>query len=562
MTEVDLLFRATFHDSPIGMAVLDELGNYIDVNSAFCSIIEYERSEILGRNFGHFTHPDDLPRDIELLNQLAQADFPSYQTQKRYRTKSNDTVWVRVTVVTVRTEGADMPPHFVVQVEDITEARNARALLESRAYYDALTGLATRALMLDRITKALAAHADRTDSVALVFVDIDHFKLVNDSLGHNAGDHLLAVTAQRLQSSVRRGDTVGRIGGDEFVVLLENVASEDEAEARASLIARGAQLPVNLSDHEVVPTISAGVAFVDEDIDAETLLRAADTAMYAAKQGGRAGLKIYDSNLKEQITTRLQIEEELRGALREGDLRVHYQPVVDLQQLKIVGYEALVRWEHPDRGLLMPNAFMGAAMQAGLIVPIGSFVTHEVCKEIAEHPEFTGQMYVNVAPRQIGTAGLAAVVERALTVHGVAPGRLCIEISEAGVLASNALARQDIDAVAHLGVDLAIDDFGTSYAELSSMVRHPISRIKLAVEFAARLGDDGFGDRISLAAAGLTRALGVTGIVEGLETPTQFARARVHGWQLGQGYLFGRAVPIEDIDFSVTDAHVPATAPD
>ncbi len=560
MPGVEQLFTATFHDSPIGMAVLDAAGSYIDVNAAFTALVEYEREELLGNSFTFLTHPEDVARDIELLSQLTQRDFPYYQTQKRYTTKSGETVWVRATVVGVHASDGGELSNVVVQIEDVTEARSARAQLEERAFYDSLTGLANRELLIEHIKAAISSHEDTNTSIALVFLDLDHFKLVNDSLGHDAGDHLLAVIAQRLQSAVRRGDTVARLGGDEFVVLLTGLANEKEAEERAAIITKGAQRPVSLSQHEVIPTLSAGVAFVDEVINAETLLRDADTAMYAAKQSGLSGITIYDKALRDEVSSRLEIEEELREALREGELRVHYQPVVDLQQLRIVGYEALVRWQHPKRGLLAPADFIAVAIQGGLIVPIGKFVVRQACNLLLNNPNFLGQIYINVSPRQVGPASMATVISKALRDSEVDPKRLCVEITEAGVLSANRIAREDIDAIAALGVDLAIDDFGTSYAALSSLVRHPISRIKLAIEFAARLGDDGFGDRFSMAAAGLTRALGVTGIIEGIESNQQFARARVHGWQLAQGFLFGTPVAEDQIDFEKIVLDLPPEA--
>ena len=560
MPDTKALFDATFADSPIGMAVLDANGVYLDVNPALCAMVGYSRDELLGDTFTTITHPDDVGRDEEMLAQLGEQEFPYYQTQKRYFRKDETEIWVRVTVVGVRTPGSDEVSSFVVQVEDVTQARKARERLETRAFYDRLTGLATRELLMQRIEAELAAHEDLETSIALIFVDLDHFKLVNDSLGHDTGDHLLAVMAQRLQSAVRRGDTVARVGGDEFVVLLRGLKNQEEAEERAAIVTQGCQRPVSLTSHEIVPTVSAGLIYVDEPIDPPTLLKAADTAMYAAKQSGRSAIQIFDSELEEKYITRLEIEHELRDAVRKHELRVFYQPVVDLQQLRIAGYEAFVRWQHPTRGLLPAGDFIAVAIQAGLIVPIGKFVLHEVCNVINDHPEFLGQIYINVSPRQIGTGQMAGILKHALDVTEIDPKRIVIEITESGVQAANKLARDDIDAIASLDVELAIDDFGTSYAALSSVVRHPISRIKLANEFTARLGDDGFGDRISLAAAGLTRALGVTGIVEGLEEAIQFARARVHGWHLGQGYFFGAPQPAEEIDFEAVALNLPQEA--
>jgi PAS domain S-box-containing protein len=298
-----------------------------------------ERS-IVGRSFSEFTHPEDLARDMDLLDRLADGDLPYYQVQKRYLDAHADTAWCRVTVSEVAGERAHEAARFVAQVEDITEFCRAKELLERRALCDPLTGLANRALLIDRL-----AHA------------------------------LLAVVGQRVQGAVRAGDTVARLGGDEFVVVLENIATQAAAEAIAH-----------------------------RDVTAESLVRDADTAMYSAKQLGRARIEVFSSDLRESALNKFSIEAELRVAVRDGDLTVHYQPVVDLGTRAVVAYEALVRWQHPARRMLTPAEFIEIAEEANLVVPLGAFVLREACGFLARHPHFTGRMFVNVSTRQIGSA--------------------------------------------------------------------------------------------------------------------------------------------------------------
>ncbi len=537
------LFRATFHDSPIGIAILDEVGHYREVNRAFADILGLEPKDVVSRNFAEFTHPDDLPRDIELLSRLERKEFPFYQSQKRYLTSTGEVAWVRITVTRIDDAVRTPAHHIIAQIEDVTEVRNARELLEQQAMYDALTGLANRALLMERLEAALASYAKRDATVALIFFDIDDFKMVNDSLGHDAGDQLLATVAERIQGAVRRGDTVARLGGDEFVVLLEDVHDVHDAQALATVIIRAAQAPTSVSGHEVVPSLSAGLAIADFYSTPEGLLRDSDTAMYSAKKSSTVGLKVYDAKLRETAITKLEVEEDLRKALREGELRVAYQPVVDLATRETVGYEALVRWSHPRRGELLPEEFIAVAEQANLVVPIGSLVVHESCGFLARHPGFTGMMFINASPKQMGTANLARTLNAAVKGQGIAPGRVYIEIGDFGMLRASKTADGDLDAITRMGFPLILDDFGAGNGSFSAVLEKPIAGIKLAAKFTQRIGDGGDGDLMSRSLATLAMDLGLIGAIKGVESDKQVRLALSHGWTLGQGYLFGHAVP-------------------
>jgi len=269
--------------------------------------------------------------------------------------------------------------------------------------------------------------------------------------------------------------------------------------------------------------------------------------MSAAKRGGRARVEIFNETMRETALTKLSIESELRVAIREDELVVHYQPIIDLETQETVAFEALVRWQHPLRGLLLPDEFIPISEEANLVVPLGTVVLHEACKFLASRPHFAGQVFVNVSTRQIGIADLAQVVRTALETTGASPYQLALEITESGMLLATASARADLKALTELGVDLILDDFGTGYSALQSVLQNPVSGLKLARDFTLRLGDRGTGDRISTAMAAMTRSLNMYGVIEGIETEAQFAIARRHGWQLGQGFLFGRAAPASEI---------------
>ncbi len=551
MSVNDDLFRSTFRDSPIGMAVLDHEGRYTELNTAFARMLGMLAETLTKRHFSEFTHPDDLPRDLELFEQLIAGDFPYFQIQKRYIDAQGDTVWCRVTV-TATEDFEETSRQYIAQIEDITAFRRATDLLEHRTLYDPLTGLANRTLLVDRLTHALASHSGRPNTVGVVFMDVDHFNVVNDSLGHAAGDQLLAEIGKRIQGAVRAGDTVARLGGDEFVLVFENIMSLAEAQGLAAVVTAAVQTPIEVAEHEVVPTVSAGLALAHGDITAETLIRDADTAMYAAKESGRAKIEVFSSNLRQSALHRLSIEAELRTAVRDGELTVHYQPVIDMLTEQIAAYEALVRWEHPTRGLLLPKHFIEISEESNLVVPLGAFVLHEACAFISRHPEFAGRVFINVSTRQIGTADLTRAVKSALASSGVDPRRIALEITESGMLTATKVARADLESIAALGVDLVLDDFGTGYSSLASVLQNPISGLKLSREFSSRLGDDSTGDRISTAVANLTRSIGMYGVVEGIETKAQYERAKEHGWTYGQGYLFGYPTPEHELPFETT----------
>jgi len=537
-------FRRIFRDSPIGMAILGQGGVYREVNPSFAELLGYSPEFFVGRSYSEVTHPADYERDHLQLAGLGRGELTYFDTTKRYLRKDGTVVWARITTTPVQSDGEDL---FITQVEDITEVHLARELLERRSLYDPLTGMPNRALLLDRLDHALTVAKETGGTVACVFMDVDHFKLVNDTLGQDAGDVLLTEIAHRLHGAVRTGDTVSRYGGDEFVVVLEDVASRAAAEGLLAVMTAAVEAPVMIAGHEVVPTVSVGLAMAGHSDDPEGLLRDADIAMSVAKSTGRNRVEVFDVSMREVALNQLSIEAELRAALRSGELVVHYQPVVDIPSREIVAFEALVRWQHPQRGLLLPEQFIQACEQANLIVPLGSYVIHEACHFLLDHPEYTGRVYVNVSTRQIGAADLYRVVTQALHTTGVPAHRLSLEITESAALMASADSERDLVSLVDLGVDLIIDDFGTGYSTLSSVVSHPIAGLKLARDFTIGLGESDRGSRISAAMATLTAGLGLYGVIEGIETEEQYQAARDHGWALGQGYLFGRPVPASAI---------------
>jgi diguanylate cyclase (GGDEF)-like protein/PAS domain S-box-containing protein len=550
MTIGDDLFRSTFHDSPTGMVILGTSGHVLDANPALSRILGRPVGEIAGQSFTEFAHPDDRLRDTEGFSRLCSGDIPHFQGQRRYLDVRGDIVWCRVTVSAISGEDSRLPDRFIGQVEDITEVRRTKDLLDTQTLHDQLTGLANQTLLIEHLTEALAAHTNRDTTIAVLFCDIDHFSVVNDSLGHDAGDALLAATAARIQAAVREGETVARLGGDEFVVVLENVPDLEAAQSMATAIAAAVETPIRIADHDLLPTVCIGVALADGNTSPETLVRDADTAMFVAKEAGRARIEVFRPDLRATALKRLSIEEELRAAMSGGGLAVHYQPIVNLETRVVEAYEALVRWEHPTRGLLMPDEFIEISEEANLVVPLGSYVLREACDMMARHPDFGGRVFVNVSTRQIGSADLTCAVASVIKDTGIDAHRICLEITESGMLMATGIARTDLMSIAALGIDLILDDFGTGYSALSSVLENPVAGLKLSKEFTARLGDGGSGDRISSAIAALTSGLGMYGVVEGIETEAQHGAAREDGWKFGQGFLYGHPVPESELPFA------------
>jgi len=539
--ESEQRFRLTVENAPIGMTLIDLDGLFFRPNARLCRMLGYPAHELAKLTFTQITHPDDVDVDTDLLRSLATGETDHYEREKRYVRRDASEVWVRLSVSVVRDAGGE-PLHFVGQVEDLTEVRTAQENLERRALYDSLTGLANRSLLIDRLSHALAEQRRDDGLVAVAFCDLDHFKRVNDSLGHHAGDQLLEEVAARLQEVVRGGDTVARLGGDEFVLLLPRKGSLQAATSVLERAKRAVERPIEIDGHTLTVSFSAGLAVGGSEHTAETLLREADTALYAAKEGGRSRSEVYTAAMRSRALRHLSVEQDLRRAVEVDEFELYYQPIVTLADRRTVGFEGLLRWHHPSRGLLLPGDFLDVAEDSQLMVRLGQIVVRHACRFLARHPDAPWRVYINVAPVQLGR-GLTSVVERELAAAGVPATRLGLEITENGVLDAIGSGVTEMQALRDMGIELLMDDFGTGYSALSSVLATPITGIKLDRSFTSRLGQDEAADRITATVAGLVDSLGAQGVVEGVETEDQCARALRHGWKHGQGYLFARPAP-------------------
>jgi diguanylate cyclase (GGDEF)-like protein/PAS domain S-box-containing protein len=548
------LFESAFRNAAIGMALVSPAGRWLQVNQALCDLLGYAEHELLATTFQALTHPDDLEADLEYVRQMLTRAIPTYHMEKRYFHRRGHVIWALLSVSLVW-DSRDQPLYFLSQIQDITARKQTEAQLQHAATHDALTGLPNRALLLDRLSQALERRRRRADfGFALLFLDLDRFKVVNDSLGHLAGDQLLIAVAQRLAACVRALDTVARLGGDEFVLLLEDVQDLPAVTHVADRLQHALQQHFALDGHDVFlsasigivacPRLHAGSGALAADRP-EDILRDADAAMYRAKALGKTRYEVFHPELRTEAVARLRLETDLRRALDQHEFRLHYQPIVALTGGQVVGFEALLRWQHPDLGLLFPAAFIAAAEETGLIVPIGHWVLRTACGQLANwHARFPHDppltVSVNLSARQVVQPDLDQLVRDLLAAHQLPPGNLRLEITERTLIDDTPETAGLLARLKALGVKLEIDDFGTGYSALGYLQRLHLDAVKIDRSFTQQLGPHGSHGALVRTILALGQSLDLDIIAEGVETEEQWAALRSLGCRLGQGYLFGR----------------------
>jgi diguanylate cyclase (GGDEF)-like protein len=420
------------------------------------------------------------------------------------------------------------------------------------AHHDSLTGLANRALFRKQLEQALASLQPQGSLVALLYLDLDHFKYVNDTFGHEAGDTLLMNVAGRLRSCISAPDTVARLGGDEFAVV-HFADTPDDCEAVAARISDAVSSPYDLDGHEIVIGTSIGIALAsDRCVSPSQLLKHADMALYRAKAEGRSTLRFFEPDMDAQLQARRAIEADLRKALANDEFELFYQPQIDLQENEICGFEALLRWRHPERGLVSPAEFIPIAEDSGLIVPLGTWVLEQACLEAAKWPE-TIRIAVNLSPVQFRNKNLVQSVHRALTRSGLDPRRVELEVTESVLLQDNDLTIATLHQLRRFGVQIAMDDFGTGYSSLSYLRSFPFNKIKIDQSFVRELSLRGDCLAIVQSIASLGASLGMSTVAEGVETEDQLLQVRATGCTQAQGYLFGRPKPVQELAYSLSD---------
>jgi diguanylate cyclase (GGDEF)-like protein/PAS domain S-box-containing protein len=499
----------------------------------------------------NLVHPEDLDRLKQAIDAHLHGHTPHLEVEHRMRYKDGGYRWMLTRGMAVW--GADGAPYRMAgSLTDITARKAAEARLERSALYDGLTGLPNRVLLMDRLRRALERakrHADY--QFAVLFLDFDRFKVVNDSLGHMIGDQLLVGIAQRLAGCVRTEDTVARLGGDEFVVLIDYIADVGDAIQVAERIQRALADPFDLSGYEVFTSVSIGIALSMTGYEVpETVLRDADTAMYRAKSGGRARYELFDSEMHARAVALLRLETDLRRAIEREEFEIHYQPIVALEGGLITGFEALVRWRHPQRGLVSPGEFLPVAEETGLIAQIDWWVLRRACRQLAAwQTQFPAEpplsMSVNLSSRDFSRPDLADRIEQELCAAALDGRSLRLEITESAIMEHSEVAADMFDRLQAMGVQVYIDDFGTGYSSLSYLHRFPVDTLKIDRSFISRMSGSGENTKIIQTIVMLARDLGMNVIAEGVETIEQRDHLRALHCEYAQGFFFSR--PLNDV---------------
>ncbi|HEV8490341.1 MAG TPA: EAL domain-containing protein [Candidatus Limnocylindrales bacterium] len=518
----------------------------------------------IGRPALELVHPDDLAWVERLFGDVAATT--AAEASAEFRARHADGSWRFVEGVAKNLLDDPAIGGVVLNYRDVTERRSLEEQLRHQAFHDSLTGLPNRALFLDRLVHALTRTRRGRAPLAVVFLDLDDFKAVNDSLGHAAGDELLIAVAGRIRATVRDADTAARMGGDEFAILLEDASDVLAARATAARILDAIRTPFRLLDRDVAVHASAGIAmYASPEQSADELLRNADISMYSAKTQGKDRLVVYEPSVHDATIGLLQLKTDLQFALARDEFALVYQPLVDLDTTEIRGVEALLRWRHPRRGLVGPTEFVPIAEETGLIVPIGRWVLEQACLQAREWRDARGgrglEMSVNLSGRQIEDPGLVADVRRALDDAGLDPQMLTLEITESVLMRD---AEQTIDALRRLrevGVRLAIDDFGTGYSSLSYLRRLPVDILKIDRSFVAVVDSGPDEAALVRSIVSLGASLRLEAVAEGIEQPQQLAQLRSLGTRLGQGYYFTKPLEPEEVTSLVDGGGLPAIDP-
>ncbi len=543
-------FRAFFERSMVGMATSSPEKGWLAVNDALCQMLGYPREELLRLSWSRMTHPDDLAANLALFKRVAQDEIDDYAMDKRFIRKDGSIIHAHIAVRCLRLPDRSID-YFVTLVQDITAQKESEELIWKQANFDPLTGLFNRRMLHERLEQEIQ-RAQRTDSsVALLFIDLDHFKEVNDTLGHAAGDSLLVEAAQRISRSVRETDTVARLGGDEFMIILPQVPDAAQIDQIAGKILRRLAEPFQLGFETTYVSASIGVTLYPNDAgDIENLFKNADQAMYAAKNQGRNRYSYFTPALQEVAQARLKLIKELRVALSEQQFRVYFQPIVELSSQRIVKAEALIRWQHPSRGLVGPLEFIALAEETGLIIEIGHWVFQEAARWARRWSDMRPlQISVNVSPIQFRSDinNTAALLDQVWAL-GLPEGTMAVEITEGLLLHADAHITEQLARFRAAGVQVAIDDFGTGYSSLSYLKKFEIDYLKIDQSFVRNLATDPNDMALSEAIIVMAHKLGLKVIAEGVETEQQRAFLQAAGCDFAQGYLFSRPLPPQEFE--------------
>jgi diguanylate cyclase (GGDEF)-like protein/PAS domain S-box-containing protein len=546
----DEIFRQVF-DQAAGMALLAPDGQWLKVNRSLCTDLGYSEQELLETSFPDLAHPDDVGATLGQIEKLLAGKISSYQTEQRFAHKAGHFVWMLLNISAVR-DSQGHPSNLVFQLQDITDRKKEEERLVHNVFHDALTGLPNRALFMDRLRLATERGRRRKDQTfAVLFLDLDGFKAINDSMGHIMGDQLLIQISRRLNASLRATDTIARLGGDEFTILLEDLTDERECLRIVERLQKELALPFRLGTSDIQVTASIGVASSNPGYErAEDILRDADTAMYRAKSSGKACYQFIDRERNTPPLDVANLGKDLDKAVDRGELVLYYQPIVSLETGKLVAFEALIRWQHPQRGLILPADFIPLAEERGPILKIGTWAIREACLQLKRWQDKFSlhtslSVTVNLSSKQFMQPNLIDQVIEILQDTGVDPGALKFEITEGVVMENIGTATVLLQQLRALGIELGVDDFGTGYSSLSYLHRLPISSLKIDKSFVKGMVEKREHAEIVKTILTLARSLGIRVVAEGVETLEQLVELRRLKCDAGQGFLFSKPAEVE-----------------
>jgi diguanylate cyclase (GGDEF)-like protein/PAS domain S-box-containing protein len=535
-------FRVAMENAPIGMALVDLEWCVTEANAALADLLGTDAAALRGYPLTELSAPEDRNTELVARDDLLAGARARFSLEKRLRRADGHLVWVLMDAALVRAADGQ-PDHFVVQVRDTTESKLKAEMLTHRAMHDPLTHLANRSL-LQEVLQAVLEQPAAGERVAVLACDLDGFKEVNDRYGHAAGDDVLVHVAGVLRAAAARLGTVARLGGDEFVVVVQDDDAAKAAFEIAAAVHRGLREPVRVARRRLNVAASIGIATADAQLvegGAPALLAAADAALYRAKAGGRSRTEVYEPSMAASSAT--GIMRELAQAMEGDQIAVHLQPIVDLADNVLVGYEALLRWEHPRRGLLLPSAFLPYAQEAGVLPRLGDLVISRVVDFLGRTKAAGPWVSVNVSAEQLGDGELAATLLSELSRHRLAAGRLVVELTESSLVAQGTRIRHELTQLTAAGVPVLLDDFGTGASPLTYLRDLPVSGVKLDMSFTAGIPADPTAGRVARALGALARELAMVTIAEGIENDEQARFLHANGWRYGQGWLFGGAQP-------------------